>query len=104
MRFCLCLLALALSLVYAADSLRSTTLRGRLSVRAGKPPALETADHKLVALDGDDSTLKILHDRRVNGFEVEARGHFTAPGQFQIDPIHSRSLLVRQDGRLKMYQ
>ena len=102
MRFCLCLLALSLGWACAADSLPGGTLRGKLFVRAGKAPAIEMPDHKLVALDGDDSTLKILHDQRLNGFAVEARGHFTGPGQFQADPIHTRGLLVRQDGRLKM--
>jgi hypothetical protein len=53
-------------------------------------------------LDGDAPTRKVLHDPRVNGFEVEARGHFTAPDKFLIDPQHTRALLVRDGGKLKM--
>jgi hypothetical protein len=53
-------------------------------------------------LDGDDSMQKILQDPRLNGFDVEAKGHFTSAGRFLIDPIHTHSMLVRKDGRLKM--
>jgi hypothetical protein len=87
---------------FAADSHPSETLRGKLVLTSGKPPAVETADHKLVILDGDDPTRQVLGDQRLNGFEVEARGHFTAPDRFLIDPIHLRSMLVRQGGKLKM--
>ena len=82
---------------FAADS-----LHGKLVLRDGQPPALETAEHKLVTLDGDEPTRKVLGDRRLNGFEVEAKGRFTAPDRFLIDPIHTRSMLVRQDGKLRM--
>jgi hypothetical protein len=95
-------LAFALTSVYAADPVSSVTLRGKLTLHEGKPPAVETADHKLIKLDGDESTRKVLGDQRINGFEVEAKGHYTAKGQFLIDPIHTRSMLVRQQGRLKM--
>ena len=43
-----------------------------------------------------------LGDQRLNGFEVEAKGHFTAPDRFLIDPIHTRAMLVRQGGKLRM--
>ena len=56
--------------------------RGKLTVRAGQGPVVETAEHKLITLDGDEPTRKVLNDRRVNGFEMEARGHFTAPNRF----------------------
>jgi hypothetical protein len=82
---------------FAADS-----LHGKLVLRDGQPPALETAEHKLVTLDGDEPTRKVLGDRRLNGFEVEAKGRFTAPDRFLIDPIHTHGMLVRQDGKLKM--
>ena len=97
MRFCLCLLVLAAGSALAADS-----LRGKLVLGDGKPPVVETAEHKLVTLDGDEPTRKVLGDQRLNGFEVEAKGHFTAPDHFLIDPIHTRSMLVRQDGKLRM--
>ena len=86
----------------AADLRPSSTLRGKLSVREGKPAAIETPDHKLVTVEGDDTTSKLLADGRLNGFEVEARGHFTSPDHFQIDPSHTHSLLVRKDGKLRL--
>jgi hypothetical protein len=88
--------------VSAADSHPGETLRGKLVLGNGKPPAVETADHKRVILDGDEPTRQVLGDRRLNGFEVEAKGRFTAPDRFLIDPIHTRGLLVRQGGKLRM--
>lgn len=107
MRVCLCLLALAVFSLAAADKpadkpKAAETVHGRLIVRAGQPPAIETPEHQLVQLDGDQPTRKVLHDPRVNGFDVEAHGHFTAPGQFLIDPQHTRSLLVHDHDKLKM--
>lgn len=100
MRFCLCLLAVAMGCL-AADSHTSVTLRGKLLVD-GNSAAIETPDHKRIAVDGDNQTRKVLHDTRLDGFSVEAKGHFTAPDRFLIDPIHTRALLVRKDGALKM--
>ena len=99
MRFCLCLPVLVLA---AGSALAADSLRGKLVLGDGKPPVVETAEHKLVTLDGDEPTLKVLGDQRLNGFEVEAKGRFTAPDHFLIDPIHTRSMLVRQDGKLRM--
>jgi hypothetical protein len=100
MRFCLCFLALAAAAFPAAQP--SETLRGKLAIRADQPAVLQTADHKTVRLDGDETITKVLADPRLNGFEVEARGHFTAPARFMIDPSHEHSLLVRKDGKLKL--
>ena len=102
MRYCLCLFAAALASLSAAEPHQSVSLRGKLSVREGQPATIETADRKLVTLDGDAVTRKVLGDDRLNGFEIEARGHYTAPGRFTIDPSHTHSLLVRQNGRLKL--
>lgn len=102
MRVCLCLLALAVCSLSAADKPKTETIRGKLIVRAGQSPAIETPEHQTIQLDGDTPTRKVLHDPRVNGFNVEAHGHFTAPGQFLVDPQHTRSLLVHDDGKLKM--
>ena len=102
MKLCLCLLA-ALACGFASDPVKSTTVRGKLIIRAGQPAVVETVEHQRITLDGDEPTRKILHDERVNGFEMEARGHFTAPDRFTIDPQHTRSLLVKDgDGHLKM--
>ena len=101
MRVCLCLLALVCSLG-AADKVRTDTIRGKLMVREGQPPVIETAEHKLILVDGDTPTHKVLNDPRVNGFDVQARGHFTGPGRFLVDPQHTHALLVYDHGSLKM--
>jgi hypothetical protein len=89
------------ALCLAADP-ATVTLQGKLIIREGKPATLETSDRKLVQLDGDNPTRKVLGDSRLNGFEIQAKGHFTAPGQFQLDPIHTHSMLVNKEGHLKM--
>jgi hypothetical protein len=101
MRVCLCLLAIA-GYLSAADLQPGQPLRGKLSVRDGKPTTISTSDRKTVALDGDDNSMKVLSDKRLDGFDVEVRGHFTSPGHFQLDPMHTHSLLVRKDGKLKL--
>jgi hypothetical protein len=101
MRFSICVFALA-AICIAADNRESVTVRGKLTVREGKPASLETTDRQTVQLDGDDSTLKVLADGRLNGFEIQAKGKFTGPGRFTIDPIHTRSLLVQEKGHLKL--
>lgn len=105
MSLAVCLMAMVGAALWAADSQPAPspiTARGKLIVREGQPAELQTADGKTVELDGDESTRKVLGDSRLNNFQVEARGHFTAPGHFLIDPIHTHALLVRQDGKLKM--
>jgi len=104
MRLSVCLLALWVAALCGADTSQpaASTVRGKLVVHDGQPAEIETAEHRRIQLDGDDPTRKVLSDSRLNGFQVEARGHFTAPGRFQIDPIHTHSFLVRQDGKLKL--
>jgi hypothetical protein len=94
-------LALAVSL-HGASAPESETLRGKLVLTAGKSPAIELADRKLVTLEGDESTSKVLSDQRLNGYEVEAKGHYAAPGRFVIDPFYTRGLVARQDGKIKI--
>jgi len=105
MRWIVCLLGVLGAALWAADvkpTPAPNVVRGKLVIREGQPAQLETAEHETVVLDGDEDTRKILADTRLNGFEVEARGHFTAPGHFLIDPIHTHHFLVRQDGKLKL--
>ena len=78
------------------------TLRGKLAIHPGHPATLETADHKTVRLEGDETVQKVLQDPRINGFAVQARGHFAGADRFVIDPSHTHSLLVRKDGKLKL--
>jgi len=101
MRFCLCLFAVA-ALCIAADSKQSVIVRGKLIVRDGQPTVLETEDRKSLKLEGDDTTVKVLADPRINGFEAQAKGRFAAPDRFVIDPTHTHPLLVRKDGQLKL--
>ena len=101
MKLCLCWAVLICTLA-AADNVKPATVRGKLIISSEQAPVVETSDHHRIFLEGDQPTTKILHDERVNGFEMEARGHFTAPDRFVIDPQHTRSLLVRKDGHLKM--
>jgi hypothetical protein len=102
MRLCQFLLFSALALGCFAESPKSTTIRGKLTQIARKPPVLETADHQSITLEGDADALKVLNDKRVNGFDLEAKGHFTSPGHFQVDDNHARALLVHKAGHVKM--
>jgi hypothetical protein len=101
MRVCVALLVCAL-LPCLAQTPKSEAIRGKLSQHNGEPPALETDGHKMIRLDGDDATRGVINDKRLAGVEMEARGHFTAPDKFQIDPIHTKAILVRRDGHLKL--
>jgi hypothetical protein len=84
------------------SSQQTTKLRGKLTQRAGQAPALETGDHKLITMEGDEAALKVLNDKRLNGADLEATGHFTAPDHFLVDPNHARTVLAHKDGKLKM--
>ena len=87
------MLVLAAFSLHAATPPKTETVRGKLVVHSGEATVVETTEHQRIVLDGDQPTRKVLHDPRDNGFEVEARGHFTAPGQFLVDPQHTRALL-----------
>lgn len=102
MRFLRVLLVSAIALGCLAEVQKSTPVRGKLRQREGKPPAVETADHKLISLDGDEPTKKILNDKRLNGFDLEAKGRFTAPDEFVVDPLHTKAMFVHKEGRLKV--
>src|SRR5262249_23160376 len=96
------LAAAAVSLASDANVQQPVTLRGKLIVEEGKPAVIETSDGQRIRLDGDNPTKKVLGDGRLNGFQVQARGHYTAPGQFTIDPIHTHGFTVNRDGHVKM--
>lgn len=100
MRTCLLLLSLGLA-CFGLEGPKSETVRGKFSRHMGKP-AVETPDHKFIFLDGDQPTRAVLNDARLSGFDLEAKGRYTAPDIFQVDPIHTRALLVHKDGKLKL--
>ena len=77
----------------------ATTVRGRLIQHDNQTPALESADHKLIVLEGDGSTEHVLHDKRLAALDVEAKGHFTDATHFQVDPFHTHALHVIKDGK-----
>jgi hypothetical protein len=75
----------------------SSTVRGKLTQRDGKP-ALELSAQKAIALDGDQPTLGVLNDKRLAGADLEAAGHFANPALFVVDPIHTKALHVHKNG------
>ena len=91
----LLLARVAISFAAPADSV----LRGKLFQQSGKPPALETADHRMVTLTGDDPTRKVLDDQRIGGMELEVKGHFVNAGTFAIDRIETHSMVAIKDGK-----
>jgi len=105
-RVILSLLA-AFTVVCFADSPKapeasSAAVRGKLIQRENQTPAIETADHKLIVLAGDESTEHVLHDKRLAGLELEAKGHFKSADRFQVDPFYTRALYVIKDGKRLM--
>ena len=96
MRFkCVLLLAAFAGALAGADAV---TLRGRLTQAEGKPPALATAEGRLVPLEGDKSTTGVLNDTRLAGVEIELRGHLSGE-LFQVAPIHTQAMHVHKQGQ-----
>jgi hypothetical protein len=93
-RAALAILTLAAGLQAAASS-----LRGRL--RAGVKPKLVRPDRE-IDLNGDEPTLGVLADDRLNDVEFEVLGSDDGKGGFRIEPMHTRSLFVHKDGKRLM--
>ena len=74
------------------------TLRGTLVLRDGKP-ALEAPKGRFTLLSGDAPTTLVLNDARLAGVDLEVIGHQTAPGEFTVDPIHTKAMFVHKDGK-----
>jgi hypothetical protein len=98
------LLLLALPAACFAEAAAATvaaaapTIRGKLTQRDGKP-ALELSDHRLIAVDGDESTRGVLNDPRLAGADLEAVGHLTSPNLFVVDPIYTKAMHVYKNGK-----
>jgi hypothetical protein len=86
--------ALPAALLRAQEAARSR-VRGRLTASA----TLQQPAGPPIQLEGDDATLKVLHDPRLHGTDVEALGDFLAPARFRIAPIHERAVFVWRSGR-----
>ncbi len=89
--------SLAVPLACAAET-RPAAVRGRLTQPGGKPPILETPDHKFIPLDGDAATLGVLRDKRLAEADLEALGQPSPGGVFQVGPIHTKAMFVHKDG------
>jgi hypothetical protein len=98
MRIWSLLTILLLSAAAFAES-PGNVVRGKLTQREGKPPAIETAEHKLVRLSGDEATMGVLRDKRLADNELEVTGHFSNPDAFAVDPIHTKAVHVHKDGK-----
>ncbi len=102
----LCLLATFAAVCFAESPKTvvtpAATIHGKLVQRDNQTPAIETADHKLILLEGDGSTEHVLHDKRLAELDVEAKGHLTAADRFQVDPFYTRALYVIKDGKRLM--
>jgi hypothetical protein len=77
-----------------------TSLRGKLASSGGKA-VLETAQGP-IPLEGDEDTSKVLKDKRLDGMEAEAVGHFAQPGRFLLDPSYTKNLWILKDGKKLM--
>lgn len=82
-----------------ADDVTGVALRGHLRQTPGIAPAIETADHKKVVLQGDEPTMKVLNDARLKDSDFEVLGHFGANGAFEVNHIHLPSLFVYRNGK-----
>jgi hypothetical protein len=93
----------ALAILATAVSLAAqpqVSLLGKLVQPEGKPPAIQTAGNKLVSLDGEPESLKVLSDERLAGSDMELLGHYAAPDRFVVGSFYtSRSIIVHKDGK-----
>jgi hypothetical protein len=87
---------LLLSLTAVLTFAGTTTLRGKLVQREGKPPSLEISAAKQIPLDGDNDTLRVLGDKRLAGADLEVKGR-QENGRFIVDPIHTKAIQVHRE-------
>jgi hypothetical protein len=76
------------------------SVRGRLVLREGQPPAIETANHQFVAAQGEPETMAVLGDKRLAGMDIELVGRYAGPGAFAVGSFYtSTSIIVHKDGK-----
>ena len=107
MRFCQLVILSALALGAAWPRLRNprrsppncaaNSRNATDSRRPSKPAIINSSPWKATR-----PRIKVLKDKRLNGIDLEAAGHFTAPDHFMLDPNHARTVLVHKNGKLKM--
>jgi len=81
----------------AAGCLTAASVRGKLAT--GEKPVLKTASGEAVRLFGDKATMKVLHDKRLRDADFEVVGRFRASGEFEVGPIHEKSMFVHKGGK-----
>ena len=105
-------------LVNGLERTHPDLVRNRISLKPGDPLSqnqINTSQLRLYDLgifakvntaiqnpDGDEPTKGVLNDKRLAGFDLEAKGHFTAPDKFLVDPIHTKAMFVHKDGHVKV--
>jgi hypothetical protein len=89
------ILSLGTAFLLCLVQARADTLRGKLVQTSGKPPAIETVDHKLVPIDADPQTLDVLNDLR-----LELHGEYKKPETFTVGSFYTtQSVFVLKDGK-----
>ncbi len=86
----------SLRCLFAASGAPSS-IRGTLAVSDSPALIIEPGKRRL-PLSGDEPTMGVLRDKRLQNVSLEAVGVETA-GQFQIDPIHTKAMFVHKDGK-----
>lgn len=77
----------------------SGSVKGKLVEHKDGLSVLQTDEGKTVTLAGDEDTQKVLHDPRLDGFQLEAIGHFTTPAEFLLEPRFEKNMFVLKDGK-----
>jgi hypothetical protein len=68
-------------------------LRGKLKQDGGVPSI------GAVKLEGDEPTMKVLTDERLNGVDVEVMGRPAGTGRFAVNHTHTKPVFMYRDGK-----
>ena len=93
------ILLTSLTYPFIGHASAQSSLRGRLTLDNRGEPLLLTASGQRVHLRGDEKTVAVLKDARLQGEELEVVGHFTPPDHFRIGPFHKKSFFVLRNGK-----
>ncbi len=94
MRFCRRIIVVALCCA-AAVAIAATSpsgevvLHGKIRQEAGKPPVIETTDHQVYTVSGDEFLTAQMADSRLNGRDIVLDGHVTGPGKFEASHLYT---------------
>lgn len=94
------ILLLPVGVAFANDEAAAAAqLRGTLEAQSDDVAGLRLPDGSFVRLNGDDQTVKVLHDQRLQGLDFEVLGERKQNGEFSILPIHLAALFTYQEGK-----